>query len=33
VTDLCRAVAPALEAKAANHIVACHYAAKTAVAA
>jgi peptide/nickel transport system ATP-binding protein len=33
VTDLCRAVAPALEAKAPNHIVACHYAAKTAVAA
>jgi len=33
VTDLCRAVAPALEAKAPNHIVACHYAAKNAVAA
>jgi peptide/nickel transport system ATP-binding protein len=25
-TDLCRKVAPALEAKAENHVVACHYA-------
>jgi peptide/nickel transport system ATP-binding protein len=33
VTDLCRAVAPGLEAKAPGHIAACHYAAKDAVAA
>jgi peptide/nickel transport system ATP-binding protein len=33
VTDLCRNVAPALEAKAPAHIAACHYAAKEAVAA
>ena len=33
VTDLCRQVAPGLEAKAANHIVACHHAAREAVAA
>jgi peptide/nickel transport system ATP-binding protein len=32
-TDLCRAVAPGLEAKAPGHIAACHYAAKDAVAA
>jgi peptide/nickel transport system ATP-binding protein len=32
-TDLCRKVAPALEPKAPGHIVACHYAAKEAVAA
>jgi peptide/nickel transport system ATP-binding protein len=32
-TDLCRRVAPALEAKAPGHIAACHYAAKEAVAA
>ena len=33
VTDLCRAVAPGLETKAARHIVACHHAQKEAVAA
>ncbi|MBV9970239.1 MAG: ABC transporter ATP-binding protein [Xanthobacteraceae bacterium] len=33
VTELCREVAPALEAKAPGHIVACHYAATEAVAA
>jgi peptide/nickel transport system ATP-binding protein len=33
VTDLCRAVAPALEAKSVNHFAACHYAAKAVVAA
>ncbi|MBN8938018.1 MAG: ABC transporter ATP-binding protein [Rhizobiales bacterium] len=33
VTDLCRAVAPGLEAKAAHHIVACHHTPKEAVAA
>jgi peptide/nickel transport system ATP-binding protein len=32
-TDLCRKVAPALEAKAPRHIVACHYAQTQAVAA
>jgi len=32
-TDLCRQVAPALESKAREHLVACHYAAKEAVAA
>jgi peptide/nickel transport system ATP-binding protein len=32
-TELCRGVAPALEAKALGHAVACHHAAKTAVAA
>jgi peptide/nickel transport system ATP-binding protein len=32
-TDLCRQVAPALEAKAHQHLAACHYAPKTAVAA
>jgi peptide/nickel transport system ATP-binding protein len=32
-TDLCRKVAPALEAKAEGHIAACHYAIKEAVAA
>jgi peptide/nickel transport system ATP-binding protein len=32
-TELCRVVAPALEAKAPGHAVACHHAAKTAVAA
>jgi peptide/nickel transport system ATP-binding protein len=26
VTDLCRAIAPAVEAKAPGHLVACHYA-------
>ena len=30
-TDLCRKVAPALETKAARHIVACHYAARETV--
>ena len=33
VTDLCRAVAPALEAKAPNHVAACHYAEKERLAA
>ncbi|WP_376091403.1 ABC transporter ATP-binding protein [Roseomonas sp. CCTCC AB2023176] len=33
VTDLCRKVAPALEAKAPGHVAACHYAVKEAVAA
>jgi peptide/nickel transport system ATP-binding protein len=33
VADVCRQVAPGLEAKAPNHIVACHFAAKEAVAA
>jgi peptide/nickel transport system ATP-binding protein len=33
VTDLCRQVAPVLEAKAIGHLVACHHAAKDAVAA
>jgi peptide/nickel transport system ATP-binding protein len=33
VTELCRQVAPALEAKAPGHLVACHYAATEAVAA
>jgi peptide/nickel transport system ATP-binding protein len=33
VTDLCRQVVPALETKAAGHLVACHHAAKDAVAA
>ena len=33
VTDLCRAVAPALEAKAPNHTAACHYAEKERLAA
>jgi peptide/nickel transport system ATP-binding protein len=33
MTELCRVVAPALEAKAAGHAVACHHAAKTAAAA
>jgi peptide/nickel transport system ATP-binding protein len=32
-TDLCRQVAPALEAKAHRHFAACHYASKAAVAA
>jgi len=32
-TDLCRQVAPALETKAREHLAACHYAAKEAVAA
>jgi len=32
-TDLCRQVAPALEAKAPNHLAACHYAVKASVAA
>jgi len=32
-TDLCRQAAPALETKAREHLVACHYAAKEAVAA
>ena len=32
-TDLCRQVAPALKSKAREHLVACHYAAKEAVAA
>jgi peptide/nickel transport system ATP-binding protein len=32
-TDLCRSVAPALEAKALGHLAACHYAQKDAVAA
>jgi peptide/nickel transport system ATP-binding protein len=32
-TDLCRQVAPGLEAKGPRHIAACHYAAKDAVAA
>jgi len=32
-TDLCRAVAPALEAKAPNHVAACHYAEKELLAA
>ena len=31
VTELCRAVAPALEEKAPAHIAACHYAVKEAV--
>ncbi|HEY8611892.1 MAG TPA: ABC transporter ATP-binding protein [Roseomonas sp.] len=33
VTDLCRAVAPALEPKAPNHVAACHYAEKELMAA
>ncbi|UFN51087.1 ABC transporter ATP-binding protein [Roseomonas sp. OT10] len=33
VTDLCRNVAPALEEKAPNHVAACHYARKEALAA
>ena len=33
VTELCRAVAPGLEAKAAGHTVACHHAVKGAMAA
>jgi peptide/nickel transport system ATP-binding protein len=33
VTDLCRQVVPALETKATGHLVACHHAAKDAVAA
>jgi peptide/nickel transport system ATP-binding protein len=33
VTDLCRAVAPAVEAKAPGHFVACHHAPREAVAA
>jgi peptide/nickel transport system ATP-binding protein len=33
VTELCRQLAPALEAKAPGHLVACHYAAAEAVAA
>jgi peptide/nickel transport system ATP-binding protein len=32
-TDLCRVVAPALEAKARHHLAACHYAPKEAAAA
>ena len=32
-TDLCRAIAPALEAKAHRHFAACHFASKAAVAA
>ncbi|MFH5926254.1 ABC transporter ATP-binding protein [Roseomonas xinghualingensis] len=32
-TDLCRAVAPALEAKAPNHVAACHYSEKELLAA
>jgi peptide/nickel transport system ATP-binding protein len=32
-TDLCRQVAPALEAKAQGHVAACHYALKEAAAA
>jgi peptide/nickel transport system ATP-binding protein len=32
-TDLCRRLAPALEAKAPGHVVACHYAERTEVAA
>jgi peptide/nickel transport system ATP-binding protein len=32
-TDLCREIAPALEAKAPSHVAACHYAQKEAVAA
>jgi len=32
-TDLCRAVAPALEAKALGHFAACHFAPRTAAAA
>jgi peptide/nickel transport system ATP-binding protein len=32
-TDLCRELAPALEAKAPGHVAACHYAAREAVAA
>jgi peptide/nickel transport system ATP-binding protein len=32
-TDLCRAIAPALEAKAQRHFAACHFASKAAVAA
>ncbi|WP_160123394.1 ABC transporter ATP-binding protein [Rhodovarius lipocyclicus] len=32
-TDLCRAVAPALEMKGANHMAACHYSVKESVAA
>jgi len=31
VSDVCRRISPALEAKAAGHYVACHYAAKDAV--
>jgi peptide/nickel transport system ATP-binding protein len=33
VTDLCRSVAPAIETKAPNHAVACHYAERRAEAA
>jgi peptide/nickel transport system ATP-binding protein len=33
VTELCREIAPALEAKAPHHVAACHYAAKEVVAA
>jgi peptide/nickel transport system ATP-binding protein len=33
VTDLCRSVAPAVEAKAPGHFAACHYAARTEMAA
>jgi peptide/nickel transport system ATP-binding protein len=33
VTDLCRSVAPALEEKAPNHVAACHYAPREAIAA
>jgi len=32
-TDLCRELAPALERKAQNHLVACHFAAREAAAA
>jgi len=32
-TDLCRELAPALEAKAPGHVAACHYAVREAVAA
>jgi peptide/nickel transport system ATP-binding protein len=32
-TDLCRAVAPALEAKAPRHFAACHFAPRAAAAA
>jgi peptide/nickel transport system ATP-binding protein len=33
VTDLCRSVAPAVEAKTPGHFAACHYAARTEMAA
>jgi peptide/nickel transport system ATP-binding protein len=33
VTDICRQVAPALEAKARGHVVACHHAPAEALAA